>query len=66
MVRIFREYRNAVVKYKQFPSHLKKKKFFPCDRNVLVFSENKKKPVFFLLFFFFFFFFTSYLFNSIK
>ena len=43
MVRIFREYRNTVIKYKQFPSHLKKKIFFPCDRNVLVFSENTKK-----------------------
>ena len=43
MVRIFREYRNTVVKYKQFSSHLKKKKnFFPCDRNVLVFSGKKK------------------------
>ena len=30
MVRFFREYRNTVVKYKQFPSHLRKKKFFLC------------------------------------
>ena len=43
MARIFREYRNTVVEYKQFPSHLRKKNDFPCDRNVLVFSENKKK-----------------------
>ena len=41
MVRIFREYRNTVVKYKQFPSHLRKKKDFSCDRNVLVFSGKK-------------------------
>ena len=34
MARIFREYRNTVVNYKQFPSHLRKKKYFPCDRNV--------------------------------
>ena len=41
MARIFREYWNTVVKYKQFPSHLRKKKIFPCERNVSVFSGKK-------------------------
>ena len=36
MARIFREYRNTVVNYKQFPSHLRKKNYFLCDRNVFL------------------------------
>ena len=51
MARIFREYRNTVVKYRQFPSHIRKKKNdFPCDRNVLAFSEKKKNALQFTFF----------------
>ena len=46
MACIFREYRNTIVKYKQFPSHLREKKYFPCDRNVLVFSKKKRFVVY--------------------
>ena len=58
MARIFREYRNTVVNYKQFPSHLRKKKiYFPCDRNVslctvLTFSLRKSEQRNFFLAFF--------------
>ena len=57
MARIFREYRNTVVNYKQFPSHLRKKNYFPCDRNVslctvLTFGLRKyEQRNFFLAFF---------------
>ena len=55
MARIFREYRNTVVNYKQFPSHLRKKNYFLCDRNVflcivltLVFESSSKETSFWL------------------
>ena len=57
MARIFREYRNTVVNYEQLPSHLRKKKYFPCDHNVslctvLTFGIRKfEQRNFFLAFF---------------
>ena len=56
MARIFREYRNTVVNYKQFPSHLRKKKiifrvtamFLFVLYWLLVFESSSKETSFWL------------------